>query len=68
MTSFSGSYKTQIDNSLKQVKSQKAQRARVQKNSMKTQHQGLSLFRIGYITRNCNKHHKHKPRQAVEEC
>ena len=45
MTSFLGSYKTEIDNSLKQVKSQKAQRARVQKNSMKTQHQGLVSFK-----------------------
>ena len=44
MTSFLGSYKTEIDNSLKQVKSQKVQRARVQKNSMKTKNQGLVSF------------------------
>ena len=46
MTSFLGSYKTEIGDSLKQVESQKAQEGSVKKNGKKTW--DISLFRIGY--------------------
>ena len=71
MTSFSGSYETDIGDSLKQVKSQGLEQARVQKKLQ--ENLGSSLFRIVYKKKlwhtdvGMHAPQKHRVRQAMEE-